>query len=205
MTNPITISASSEQDVMLLLEHSLSEPDPAYYHAILRNDYQEVELFIDKDPGSGYDRPSSYMSLTSILDLPTDFTFSIRRRTVFDRLISLVYKRGVKTGMRVLDTRFVVKTSDRDKLIGFITDSNVIAALNSLPDFTFAINVNESVTNKHLTLELKVHDYSKDMLAEAYGMFNVVLGSLKRGAVLRKVVGLIVGIAMAWFSAPNYI
>ena len=204
---PETLSASSEQDIIDLVELNKFNDDPTSYCAILINDYNEVELLMDKDPGSGYQRSNESTLLKSEISLNTDFVFAIRSKNIFDRIKELLGKKRPKTGNRLFDKRVVISSSDDEKLLQIIDNSDLLKLLSSLSDFSFAIKINEAITNKHLTLEFSVNNTESDKaeFQNIYHAFCVVLNNIQNYNAFMKmsVWATTATVLMKWSALPT--
>jgi hypothetical protein len=195
MNPPKTLSASSEYDMMALVEQDLYHDDlNSSYYAILKNDYQDVELFVDHDYGAGYSASLEVTALRSALQMHDEFTFSVRNKTIFDRIKQFFGKRYIETGINELDKNVVIRSNQPDKLIEILDNPEIISVLKSLEEFNFSININEAITNKNFTLELNINNISRSAakLKDAYHMFNIVNAKVQHYQKLMNVINMAV-------------
>ena len=179
MTEPLTLSGSSEQDIIDLV--TLTRLDnPFFLHAILIHDYNEVELIIDKDSGTVYHQCLESITLRSLIDVNSHFTFTVKNRTIFDIILGAFGRKTVKTGYKLLDRGLTFITNDKLTLLETLSDPCVLELLSKLKDFTFSLSVNKSPTNNGLTLELDVFDTAgDDDFKPIYRAFNTVLKNIQ--------------------------
>jgi len=201
MNRPKTLSASSEYDMMELVEQDLLEDHTAPYHAILKNDYEDVELLIEHDYGAGYSGSLEITALKSDLQMHDEFIFSIRNKNLFDRINPFFGKNYIKTNIGELDKNIVITSNQPDRVVEILDNTEVISVLKCLKEFSFSIKINDAITNKHFTLELNINNISRNhtKLSDAYHMFNIVSSKVQQYQKLMNVINMAVWVTTSAF------
>jgi len=156
------------------------EDDMLTYDVIIRQGKSDIRLYIDIDPGGGFEGGSEITQFSTVLVRDTDFRFAIHHEDFFDEVGKFFGMQDVEIGSSELDKQVVIKTNDEEKIKQILSDPAVQAAFTTIDDFDFGIHKHLLSSEHNPVLELNINEGVTDIarLRVLYHAFYSVLNQL---------------------------
>src|SRR5688572_25908274 len=111
------ILSNTEEDIRRQLTADLAAfPGIQQYQAIIKQNGKPVHLFIDIDPGGGFESGYEATMLRAAADSSTAFSFVIHKEAFFDKVGKLLGMQDVETGYAEFDKNVIIKTNDEERI-----------------------------------------------------------------------------------------
>ncbi|OKS88536.1 hypothetical protein [Mucilaginibacter polytrichastri] len=133
------ISGKNEQEVWPLIEANL-KTDEFTYDVLIEQNGKRIQLYIDIDPGGGFEGGSEYTQLKSPLPVNNDFRFAIHHQGFIDSVGKFFGMQDVDTGYPEFDKSVLVETNDKEKVHQLFADADVREIFSTLEDFNLGIH-----------------------------------------------------------------
>lgn len=175
------ITGITEDEIWTRLAPDFAAPDDLLtYDAIIRQGSSDIRLYMDIDPGGGFEGGSEITQLSAVLMSDTDFRFAIHHEDFFDEVGKFFGMQDVEIGYPDLDKQVVIKTNNTEKIKQILADTGVQEAFKTLDNFDFGIHKHLLSSEHHPVLELNINEAITDLprLRELYHAFFIVLNKI---------------------------
>ncbi|QJD97101.1 hypothetical protein HH214_15105 [Mucilaginibacter robiniae] len=158
MENENVISGATEAEVWQQLEADLTGEDIYEYDVIIKQGNKEIELYIDIDPGGGFESGSETTQFRAVLTTRPDFRFAIHDEGFTDEIGKFFGMQDALLGYPDLDKHVIVKTNNEELARQLFADAEVREVFSGLDDFDFGIHTHhvENSSNQLPFLELNI-------------------------------------------------
>jgi hypothetical protein len=177
------ISGKNEQAVWPLIEASLNT-DEFTYDVLIEQGGKRIQLYIDIDPGGGFEGGSELTQIKAPLPVNNEFRFAIHHQGFIDSVGKFFGMQDVETGYAEFDKKVIVGTNDAEKVHELFADTDVRDIFSKLDNFTLGIHAHhiEDSEVKHPWLEFSSDEAIDDaeQLKQIYHGFCKVLERLDR-------------------------
>jgi len=109
------ISGKNEQEVWPLIEANLNT-DEYTYDVLIEQGGKRIQLYIDIDPGGGFEGGSELTQIKAPLPVSNEFRFAIHHQGFIDSLGKFFGMQDVETGYPEFDKKVLVETNDKEKV-----------------------------------------------------------------------------------------
>ncbi|NCD68677.1 hypothetical protein [Mucilaginibacter agri] len=176
------ISGRNEMEVWPLIEADLNSEDMFTYDILIEQGNKRIQLYIDIDPGGGFEGGSESTQLKSPLPVSSDFKFAIHHQGFIDSVGKFFGMQDVTTGYPEFDKKVIVETNDKERISQVFADAEVRDIFAKLDNFTLGIHTHqvEDSDVKHPWLEFNTDEAIDDseQLRQIYHGFCKVLAHL---------------------------
>lgn len=176
------ISGRNEMEVWPLIEADLNSEDMFTYDILIEQGNKRIQLYIDIDPGGGFEGGSEVTQFKSPLHVSDQFRFAIHHQGFIDSVGKFFGMQDVTTGYPEFDKKVIVETNDKEKIARVFADADVRDVFAKLDNFTFGIHAHhmEDSDVRHPWLEFNTDEAIDDpqQLRKIYHGFCSVLAAL---------------------------
>ncbi len=142
------ISGGNEQEVWPLIEAALSA-DEYTYDVLIEQAGKRIQLYIDIDPGGGFEGGSELTQLKAALPVTNEFRFAIHHQGFIDSVGKFFGMQDVETGYPEFDKKIIVVTNNEQKVHELFADADVREIFAKLDNFNLGIH-NHHVENSEV-------------------------------------------------------
>jgi hypothetical protein len=133
------ISGRNEQEVWPLIEANLST-DEYTYDVLIEQAGKRIQLYVDIDPGGGFEGGSELTQIRAPLPVSTVFKFAIHHQGFIDTVGKFFGMQDVITGYPEFDKKVVVSTNNETWIHELFADAEVRDIFSKLENFTLGIH-----------------------------------------------------------------
>ncbi|MCJ8210446.1 hypothetical protein MUY27_12080 [Mucilaginibacter sp. RS28] len=176
-----TISGTTEQEIWQTVEADLrADEDILSYEAVLLQDGRGINLYIDIDPGGGFEGGYELTQLSAKVKVDSAFRFAIHDEGFVDEIGKFFGMQDLETGFADLDHHIVIKTNHEDTVRTIFADADVRAVFTELENFDFGIHAgDEDADGPVLELNIDEGITDADRLRKIYHAFYHVLKGIE--------------------------
>lgn len=178
MEAPKIITGVTDDEIWSNLASDIGvEDDLLTYDVIIKQGEASIRLYIDIDPGGGFEGGYEATQFSASLLADTDFRFAIHHEDFFDEVGKFFGMQDVEIGYPELDQQVVIKTNDEQKVKRVLDDPQVRTVLTTLEDFNFGIHKHTLSNEQYPVLELNINQGITEVAAlrDIYHAFYSVL------------------------------
>ena len=156
------ISGNTEEEIWQQIEAGLTD-ETLSYEALVKQNGKEVTIYMDIDPGGGFEGGSEITQLKSALSVTGDFKFSIHDSHFGDSIGKFFGMQDVVLGFPDFDEHLIVKTDDEYRTHRIFDDANVRSVFVLMQSFDCGIHFHHTEeTDKQAFLELNINQGIND-------------------------------------------
>lgn len=175
------ISGRSEAEVWPLIEAALTT-DEYTYDVLIEQAGKRIQLYIDIDPGGGFEGGSELLQLKAPLPVTSDFKFAIHHQDFIDSVGKFFGMQDIETGYPEFDKNVVVSTNNPQKVHDLFADVAVRNIFSKLDNFNLGIHNHHTENSEinHPWLEFSSDEAYDDSetLKQIYHGFCTILQQL---------------------------
>lgn len=177
------ILSNTEDDIRRQLTTDLAAfPGIQQYQAIIKQNGKPVHLFIDIDPGGGFESGYEATLLRATADQRTDFSFVIHKEAFFDKVGKLFGMQDVEVGYPEFDKQAIIKTNDEERIKNILADPAIRKIFQWLAGFNFQVRFHRAPESDNpesfLELEVEAGVTDVEMLLSLYKAFTAILAKI---------------------------
>jgi hypothetical protein len=139
MEDQKNISGRNQQEVWPLIEASLNT-DEYTYDVLIEQAGKHIQLYIDIDPGGGFEGGYELTQIKAPLPVNNDFKFAIHHQGFIDSVGKFFGMQDIETGYPEFDKKVIVSTNNEQRVHGLFADPEVRDIFSKLENFTLGIH-----------------------------------------------------------------
>lgn len=170
------ITGTTEQEVWQQVEADLTADDDVLsYEALLRQNNKDVLLYIDIDPGGGFEGGYELTQFSAPVSVDSDFKFAMHDEGFVDEIGKFFGMDDIQTGFPELDKHIVIKTNHEDTVRRVFADADTRQVFTELEDFDFGIHSHGDSESPVLELNIDMGITDPVQLRRIYHAFCNIL------------------------------
>lgn len=174
------ITGATEDEIWSQLEADLnSEEDVLTYDAIIEQGDKSIELYIDIDPGGGFESGYELTQLIAPVHVGSEFKFAIHDEGFADEIGKFFGMQDIVTGYPDLDKHVVIKSNHEETVKRIFADPEIRQVFTDLDDFDFGIHTHSDDPTPVLELNINEGILDAESLRRVYNAFYTVLTAIE--------------------------
>lgn len=152
------VSADTEEQVWAGVAAALQEGQ-LDYDLLIKQGKNRIKLYIDINPGGGFEGGSALTQLSAALSRKNTFKFAMHDKSFIDEVGKFFGMQDVMIGYPSLDKHLIIKTDNKEKVRHIFADSDIRRVFSALKSFDCGIYLDTDEKDKqHAYLELNIDE-----------------------------------------------